>query len=698
VERKVVTRHDGRILVIELANPPVNALAHEVRDAVLAALQAAQADAGTDAVVITGAGKLFCGGAEIKEFGQTPRAPHLAEIVNAIEESAKPVIAALNGSALGGGFEIALGCHVRLAVPGANVVLPEVKLGLLPGAGGTQRVPRLIGLRKALPFIVNGEAMSAAQALTLGLLDGVEDGDIVGHAIKRARHMVESNAPIRRTGRLRDALEASRRDAAAFEDDAAALLKKARSLEAPAACITALRNTLTLTLEEGLAAERALFVKLRDGGQSKALRHLFFAERAAQKVAGVPADTKPRSVGRVAILGAGTMGGGIAMAFASAGFPVSVIDPDTAALKRGFQTIENNYRASEKRGGMSAGAVAAALNRLTPSQSINDVASADLVIEAVYENMDLKKRIFADFDRLTTPGTVLATNTSSLDIDEIAAATSRPQDVVGMHFFSPANVMKLLEIVRGKATAPEVLVTAMNIGKRIGKVPVTVGVCYGFVGNRMLHARGSEVERLLLEGASPRDIDAAATRFGFAMGPCAVGDLAGLDVGWRIRKERGITSPVADAICEMGRFGQKTSRGYFIYEPGSRLPVPDPEVDALTAKLASDMGMARRSIAIEEIQERLLYPLINEGARILEEGIAERASDIDLIWINGYGFPLWRGGPLFYADTVGLGVIAERLDHYASLSGDKRLKPAKLLRSLAIAGKGFGDIAAAAKG
>ncbi len=697
MERKVVTRHDGRILVIELANPPVNALAHEVRDAVLAALQAAQADAGTDAIVITGAGKLFCGGAEIKEFGQAPRAPHLAEIVNAIEESPKPVIAALNGSALGGGFEIALGCHVRLAVPGANVVLPEVKLGLLPGAGGTQRVPRLIGLRKALPFIVNGEAMSAVQALTLGLIDGVEDGDIVGHAIKRARHMVASNAPIRRTGRLRDALEASRRDAVAFEDDAAALLKKARGLEAPAACITSLRNTLTLTLEEGLAAERALFVELRDGGQSKALRHLFFAERAAQKVAGVPADTKPRSIGRVAILGAGTMGGGIAMAFASAGFPVSVIDPDEAALKRGFQTIENNYRASEKRGGMSAALASAALSRLTPSQTINDVASADLVIEAVYENMALKKRLFADLDRLTAQGTVLATNTSSLDIDEIAAATSRPQDVVGMHFFSPANVMKLLEVVRGKATAPEVLVTAMSIGKRIGKVPVTVGVCYGFVGNRMLHARGSEVERLLVEGASPRDIDAAATHFGFAMGPCAVGDLAGLDVGWRIRKERGTKSPVADAICEMGRFGQKTNRGYFIYEQGSRLPVPDPEVDALTEKLASRMGMARRSIPIEEIQERLLYPLINEGARILEEGIAERASDIDLIWINGYGFPLWRGGPLFYADTVGLGVIAERLDHYASLSGDKRLKPTTLLRSLAIAGKGFGDIAAAAK-
>ena len=697
MERKVVTRHDGRILVIELANPPVNALAHEVRDAVLAALQAAQADAGTDAVVITGAGKLFCGGAEIKEFGQTPRAPHLAEIVNAIEESAKPVIAALNGSALGGGFEIALGCHVRLAVPGANVVLPEVKLGLLPGAGGTQRVPRLIGLRKALPFIVNGEAMSAAQALTLGLLDGVEDGDIVGHAIKRARHMVESNAPIRRTGRLRDALEASRRDAAAFEDDAAALLKKARSLEAPAACITALRNTLTLTLEEGLAAERALFVKLRDGSQSKALRHLFFAERAAQKVAGVPVSAKARSIGRVAILGAGTMGGGIAMAFASAGFPVCLIDPEEAALTRGCQTIEHNYRASEKRGGMSTGAVAAALSRLTPSQTISDVASADLVIEAVYENMELKKRIFADIDRLTTPGTVLATNTSSLDINEIAAATSRAQDVVGMHFFSPAHVMRLLEIVRGKATAPEVIATAMAVGKRIGKVPVTVGVCYGFVGNRMLHARGGEVERLLLEGASPRDIDAAATQFGFAMGPCAVGDLAGLDVGWRIRKERGTTSPVADAICEMGRFGQKTGRGYFIYETGSRLPVPDPEIDTLTAKLASALGVARRTIAIEEIQERLLYPLINEGARILEEGIAERASDIDLIWINGYGFPLWRGGPLFYADTVGLGVIAERLDHYASASGDKRLRPAALLRALAGAGKGFGDVAMAAK-
>lgn len=697
MERKVTTRRDGRILIAEITNPPVNALAHNVREALLAAVIEAERSSDIDALVITGAGKIFCGGAEIKEFNLPPKAPHLSEVVDALENSVKPVVAALNGSALGGGFEIALGCHARLASRKASVVLPEVKLGLLPGAGGTQRVPRLIGLRRALPFIAGGNPMNAEDALAAGLVDAVYDGDIVTHAVAFARDMVAHNAPLRRTGTLTEQLEASRGDIAAFEEDAAALLKKARGMEAPAACIEAIRNSLNLPLAEGLAAERALFVKLRDGAQSKSLRHLFFAERAAQKVSGVSSSLPPRDIRKVAILGAGTMGGGIAMSFASAGIPVTLIDTKEEALHRGLALIQANYRATEKRGGFTPAQVEAALQLIKPGNGLDAAADADLVIEAVFEEMGLKKQIFGELDRLTKPGAILATNTSSLDVNEIAAATSRPQDVVGLHFFSPANVMKLLEVVRGKETAPDVLATAMATGKRIGKVPVTVGVCYGFVGNRMLHARGTQVERLLLEGASPREIDAAATQFGFAMGPCAVGDLAGLDVGWRVRKERGTKAAVADAICEMGRFGQKTGKGYYIYEAGSRIPLPDPDIDALAARLANEQGIERRSITQDEILDRLLLPLVNEAARILEEGIAERSSDIDLIWINGYGFPIARGGPLFYADQAGLAAIATKLEYYTSLTGDERLKPAPLLIKLAAAGKGFAEFAGAGK-
>lgn len=698
MEPKVKTRQDGRILLVELTNPPVNALAHAVRQALLTIVTEAAGNETIDALVITGSGKIFCGGAEIREFGQTPQAPQLTEVVDAIEASPKPVVAALNGAALGGGLEIALGCHARLALRSAKMALPEVKLGLLPGAGGTQRLPRLIGLRKALPFITGGEQMTAEDAFAIGLVDAVFDGDIVERALSHARELVEKKIPPRRVSELTTALDLSRAEIGTFEEEAAALLKKARGLEAPAACIEAIRNAVNLPLAEGLAAERALFIKLRDGAQSKAMRHLFFAERAAQKVRGIFSNTLPRPVERVAILGAGTMGGGIAMSFASAGLPVTLIDPNEAALQRGMGVIETNYRATQKRGGLSEAQVEKALSLIAPKSDMAEVASADLVIEAVFEDMALKKTIFADLERLTRPGTVLATNTSSLDVNEIASSIHRTPDVLGMHFFSPANVMRLLEIVRGKATAPEVLATAIAIGKRIGKVPVTVGVCYGFVGNRMLHARGTQVERLLLEGASPKDIDAAATAFGFAMGPCAVGDLAGLDVGWRVRKERGTKAAVADAICEMGRFGQKTGRGYYLYEAGSRAPIPDPEIDQLTTRLADEMGIVRRSLSREEITDRLILPLVNEGARILEEGIAERSSDIDLIWINGYGFPVWRGGPLFHADQIGLSGLATKLDFYAAMTGDERLKPAALIKSLAAEGKSFSDFTSADRG
>lgn len=690
----VNSRRDERILVVEISNPPVNAMAHAVRAALLKIIGGAESDPEIDGVVLTGVGKIFCGGAEIREFSETPKPPGLGEVVNAIEASRKPVIAAINGAALGGGLEIALACHARLALKSARLALPEVKLGLLPGAGGTQRLPRLIGARRALQLIVSGEQISAEEGLHLGLVDAVFDGDLVLEALSHARDVVARKTPLRRVGSLTKQLDASRFEREAFEADAASLLKRARGMEAPAACIASIRNALDLPLAQGLAEERALFVTLRDGAQSKAMRHLFFAERAATKVQGVASGTSTRSLHEVAVLGAGTMGGGIAMCFANAGFPVTLIDPNREALARGLATIEGNYRASEKRGNITTIQVGTALSLIKASHDMTEVAPADLVIEAVFEEMALKKQIFADLSRLTKPSAILATNTSTLDVDEIAHATDRPQDVLGMHFFSPANVMRLLEIVRGQRTAPDVLMGAISIGKKIGKVPVTVGVCDGFVGNRMLHARGRQVERLLLEGASPRDIDSAATQFGFAMGPCAVGDLAGLDVGWRIRKERGTKAVIADAICELGRFGQKTGKGYFLYEPGSRLPISDPEIEALCMGKALELGVPRRAITLDEIQERLIFPLINEAALILDEGIAERASDIDLIWINGYGFPVWHGGPLFYADQIGLAHVVERLAHYAKRSGDQRLAPASLLMRMIEKGQKFSELGA----
>ena len=690
-DQKIITHLDGDVLIVALNNPPVNALSSVVRSQLLDCLIKADRDPAIKAIVLTGHGRTFTGGADITEFGKPPQEPALPDLINTIEALETPVIAAMHGSAYGGGCEIALGAHFRVATSDLKMALPEVKLGLLPGAGGTQRLPRLVAMREALTIIVSGNPISAKKAQEIGLIDAVFEADLIGNAIRFARDRVAENHPLRRVSKLEDTLIAARQAREAFESEAAALLKRSRGLEAPAACVASLRNALDLPFAEGLAAERQFFIQLRDGVQSKAQRHLFFAERAALKVKGVPADTPIRPVSKVVVLGAGTMGGGIAMAFASAGFHVTMVDPDAEALKRGMAIVEANYRATHKRGGISDRALEKALGLLQGASSFDAVSDADLIIEAVFEDLALKQKIFADLDRRAKPGAILASNTSTLDIDTIAAATARPQDVMGMHFFSPANVMRLLENVRGKMTAPDVLATAIEVGKRINKMPVTVGVCYGFVGNRMLHARSGQIESLLLEGAAPKDIDAVATSFGFLMGPCAVGDLAGLDVGWRIRQERGRVAIVADAICTMGRFGQKTGKGYYLYEAGSRTPLPDPAIDALIARLAAEHGIKRRSIDKQEIEERLIYPLINEGARILAEGIAERASDIDLIWINGYGFPVGRGGPMFHAEQVGLATVVERLQHYAKASGDATLQPAPLLVALAREGKSFAD-------
>jgi 3-hydroxyacyl-CoA dehydrogenase len=636
------------------------------------------------AVVIACAGRTFFAGADITEFGKPPQAPGLGEVIAAIEAMPNPVVAALHGTALGGGFELALACHFRVAVPSARVGLPEVKLGLLPGAGGTQRLPRLIGPEKALRMIVTGDPIEAREALADGVIDEIVDGDLTAGAIAFARRAVAEGRTLRLVRDREDKLVAE-----GFADAAETLTRRLRGRDAPAACVEAVRNAITLPFEEGLKREGELFRKLVTGDQSKAQRHIFFAEREAARVPGIPEGTKPRPIASGAVIGAGTMGGGIAMCFANAGIPVTIIETGRDLLQKGLDRVAANYRATVSRGGLGVDEMERRIGLITGVTEFDAVGSADVVIEAVFEEMDLKKRVFADLDRVAKADAVLATNTSTLDVDEIARATRRPQDVLGMHFFSPANVMRLLEIVRGAETAPDALATAVALGRRIGKVPVTVGVCYGFVGNRMLARRSVEAERLLLEGALPQEVDAAVTGFGFPMGPFAMADMAGLDVGWLIRKGRGERNEIEDALCEAGHFGQKTGKGYFRYEPGSRTPLPDPEVERVIAEAAARLNRPRRSIAQEEIVERMIFPMINEGARILEEGIATRPGDIDVIWVYGYGWPVWRGGPMYYADQLGLAHLRDRLSLYAEQSGDETLRPVALISRLAAERRGF---------
>jgi len=689
INASVDLRRDGEIAVVTTDNPPVNALKHEVRAGLAEALSQVRDDETVKAVVIACAGRTFFAGADITEFGKPPQTPGLGEVIAAIEAIPKPVVAALHGTALGGGFELALACHFRVAIAGARVGLPEVKLGLLPGAGGTQRLPRLVGPEKALGMIVTGDPIEAREALTDGIIDKIVEGDLTGGAIAIARRVVAEGRPLRRVRDREDKLSAE-----GFADAAEALTRRRRGQDAPAACVEAVRNAITMPFEEGLKREAELFRTLVAGDQSKAQRHIFFAEREAARVPGIPEGTKPRPITNGAVIGAGTMGGGIAMCFANAGIPVTIVETDRDLLQKGLDRVAANYRATVSRGGLSADEMERRMGLINGITELEAVASADVVIEAVFEEMDLKKRVFADLERVAKANAVLATNTSTLDVDEIARATTRPHDVLGTHFFSPANVMRLLEIVRGAATSPEALVTAVALGRRIGKVPVTVGVCYGFVGNRMLARRSVEAERLLLEGALPQEVDAAVTGFGFPMGPFAMADMAGLDVGWRIRKGRGERNDIEDALCEAGRFGQKTGKGYFRYDPGSRTPLPDPEVERTIFDASARSGIARREIAQEEIVERMIFPMINEGARILEEGIAARPGDIDVIWVYGYGWPVWRGGPMFYADQLGLAHIRDRLTLYAERSGDETLQPAVRIRRLAAEGRGFASAAA----
>jgi 3-hydroxyacyl-CoA dehydrogenase len=688
-------RHD-EVGIVTVNSPPVNALSAAVRGGILECIKAAIADPAIKGIVLTCAGRTFIAGADITEFGKPPKPPGLNEVLAEIENSPKPVVAAIHGTALGGGLEVTLACHFRVAVKEAKLGLPEVKLGLLPGAGGTQRLPRAVGPELAVKMIVGGDPIGAAEALKNGLIEEIVEGPASGGEAF-VRKLLAEKRPLRRLRDDDSKLAAAKADRSIFTNAVASMTKKSRGLEAPFAAADAVGYAIDFPFDEGLKKEREGFLKLVASDQSKAQRYAFFAEREAAKIAGVPEGTKSRPVNRVAILGAGTMGGGIAMSFANAGVPVTLIETGEEQLKRGLGIMQKNWEATAARGGIPADAPAKRMALINGVVGIENVGDADLVIEAVFETMAVKKEVFGKLDQYVKPGAVLASNTSYLNIDEIAKATKRPQDVLGMHFFSPANVMKLCEIVRADKTAPDALVTAVSIARKIAKVPAVVGVCDGFVGNRMLAQRGKQSEKLLFEGALPQQVDAVVTKFGMPMGPFAMGDLAGLDIGWRSRKDRGIKSEIADALCEAGRFGQKTGKGYYKYEAGSRSALPDPEVEKLIDETLLRLGRKKRVVSDEEILERMMYPMINEGAKILEEGIAARPSDIDVVWLYGYGWPIYRGGPMFWADTIGLKHIADRLSFYARETNDPSLEPAPLLKKLAAEGKTFASLAAASK-
>ena len=686
----------GGTAVITLNNPPVNAMGHAVRQELAAQLEAAWADAQVQAIVIIGAGKLFCGGADVKAFN-TPASraePSSRTIVKQIEASTKPVIAAIHGNALGLGLEFAMGCHYRIAQRDAKLGLPEVKLGLLPGGGGTQRLPRLAGVEAALRMIVEGNPVGADEALAIGLVDEVAAGELLPAALDfAARVSRRSEHPV-----------ASRRQAAApaeagwFETQREKLAKAKRGLPAPLECLACIEAAVSMPFDEGMQFERQRFDVLVNGTESKALRHLFLAERAAAKIADLPADTPVAPVRSVAVIGAGTMGGGIAMSFANAGIPVTLVEARQEALDRGLATIRKNYDGTVAKGKLAREEADARIARIVPTLDFGQVAGADLVIEAVFEDMDVKKELFRKLDALCKANAILATNTSRLDVNEIATTTTRPGSVIGLHFFSPANVMRLVEVVRGQATAPGVIASSMAMARQIGKLPVLVGVCDGFVGNRMVAQYAREAEFLLEEGALPQQVDGALQKFGLAMGRFAMSDLAGLDISWSSRKRQAATRPahlryskVADRLCELGRFGQKTGAGFYRYEAGSRTPVPDTVVSQIIEECAREAGIQRRAITDEEIVERCIYALVNEGAKVLQEGIAQRASDIDLIYVNGYGFPARRGGPMFYADTVGLATVYQRICQFHAQHG-AFWTPAPLLKKLAEEGSSFKEL------
>jgi 3-hydroxyacyl-CoA dehydrogenase len=646
VTNPISTRRHGDVLIIESNNPPVNALSAAVRQGLVEAIEQAEADEGVKAVVIACEGQTFFAGADITEFGKPPIMPWLPQVVDRIEDCTKPVVAAIHGTALGGGLEVALGCHYRVAVPTAKLGTPEVKLGLLPGAGGTQRLPRVAGVEKALQMCATGTPIGAKEASDAGLVDRLVEGDLLPHAVAFAEE-VRDIRPLPKSSERQDRVDGV--DPAVFDEFRKANARKFRNFDAPEANIRAVQVATQKPYSEGVTEERKLFMELMGGTQAKAQQYFFFAERKAAKIDDIPEDTKPRDIRKVGVIGAGTMGGGISMNFLSAGIPVTIVEMGQEALDRGTGVIRKNYEASAAKGRFTGEQVEKAMGLLSPTLDFDALADCDLVIEAVYENMDVKKEVFGRLDKIAKPGAILASNTSYLNVNEIAASTSRPQDVLGMHFFSPANVMKLLEVVRGEKTAPDVLLTAMQLGKKIRKVPVVAGVCHGFIGNRMLMPRQVEAMKLLLEGATPAQVDKVHVDFGMPMGPFQMADLAGVDIGWH-RDPNRIES-LRDALCAIERWGQKKGAGFYDYDD-KRRPSPSPVVQDIIEKFAAEKGVERRTISDQEIVERTIYPMVNEGAKILEEGMAQRASDVDVVWVYGYGWPVYKGGPMFWADNI----------------------------------------------
>lgn len=691
------------VAVITLDNPPVNGLGLETRRGIAAGIEQAQADDSVVAIVITGAGRAFSGGADIREFGspQAVAEPNLLSLIKLLDTCSKPVVAALHGTAMGGGLELALGCHYRVAAAGTNVALPEVKIGLIPGAGGTQRLPRVLGVETALNMIVSGEPVKAellAAQPGQKLFDVIAESDLVASAIalaktKAAEH-VASKGPM---PRVRD-LKVSHPNADAyFQFSRNMIAGMAKNFPAPLKCVDAVEAAVKRRFDEAMVYEREIFTNLMFTPECKALRHAFFGERAASKIPDVPENTPQRTIASVAVIGAGTMGGGISMNFLNAGIPVTMLEMKQEALDRGVATIRKNYEAQVKKGKLKQDKLDARMALLSTTLAYDAIKNADLVIEAVFEEMGVKEKVFTTLDEVMKPGAILASNTSTLDVNKIASFTKRPQDVVGMHFFSPANVMKLLEVVRGEHTGKDVLATVMAVAKKIRKTAVVSGVCDGFIGNRMIEQYSRQAGFLLEEGCTPQQVDKAVEKFGFAMGPFRMGDLAGNDIGWAIRKRRYVEQPemrysaTADLLCEMGRYGQKTGAGWYDYKPGKRDAIPNAEVVAMIEAHRAKLGVAPRRISDEEIVHRLVYSLVNEGAKILEEGIASKASDIDMVYLTGYGFPLFRGGPMCYADQQGLFNVVQAMKGFARNPLDDAgfWAPAPLLARLAAEGKSF---------
>jgi 3-hydroxyacyl-CoA dehydrogenase len=680
---------EGDVAVLTIDSPPVNALSADVRNGLRDGVALAAGDSAVKAIVVICAGRTFIAGADIAEFGKPPKGATLPELQATLEGGPKPVIAAIHGTALGGGFEMALMCHYRVAVPSAKLGLPEIKLGLIPGAGGTQRLPRLSGVENAIEVILSGTPFAAKQALEWGVVDTlVEEGKLRDGALAFARKVIDTHMPLRKIRDLHDKIEAAYNRPEIFDKVRREYARKYRGFEAWQAALRAVQAAVDLPFDEGMKLERQAFLDLIPTAQSRAQRYVFFAERKVWKIADVPDDTPVLSVKKVGVIGAGTMGGGISMNFLNAGIPVTVVETAQAALDRGVATIRRNYDNTAKKGRLTPADVQTRMGLLTPGLNLDALSDCDLVIEAAYENMEIKKDIFRKLDQIAKPGAILASNTSYLNVDEIAAVTKRPDHVLGMHFFSPANVMRLLEVVRGAKTSKPVIATAMRLARKLGKVGVLVGVCHGFVGNRMLHQRQREAQKLILEGAMPWDVDRVIYDFGLPMGPFAMSDLAGLDIGWS--KDTSKSSTIREILCEMDRRGQKTGAGFYDYDE-ARNAKPSPMVEKIILDFAASKGINRRTISDDEILQRCIYPMINEGARILAEGKAQRASDIDIVWINGYGWPVYRGGPMFYADLIGPEKVLAKLREFEATMGED-FKPAPLLESLVAETKRFQDL------